>query len=152
LSIAIGFALAARHDRRANRVVAIVGDGESDEGSIWEAALCAGKHRLANLTIVVDYNKQQSYGSTYAVQDLEPLADKWRAFNFAVVEVDGHDVPALREVFGRLPLEPARPSVVICHTVKGKGIAFAENNLSYHHLNSISAEQADALFGALRDD
>lgn len=152
LSIAIGFALAARHDRRSNRVVAIVGDGESDEGSIWEAALCAGKHRLANLTIVVDYNKQQSYGSTFAVQDLEPLADKWRAFNFAVVEVDGHDVPALREVFGRLPLEPARPSVVICHTVKGKGIAFAENNLSYHHLNSISAEQADALLGALLDE
>lgn len=151
LSIAIGFALAARHDGRSHRVVAVVGDGESNEGSIWEAALCAGKHRLSNLTIVVDYNKQQSYDTTFAVQDLEPLADKWRAFNCAVAEVDGHDVAALRGVFGRLPIEPGRPSVVICHTVKGKGIPAVERNLKFHHLNSVSSEEADALIRGLGD-
>ena len=149
MSIAIGFALAARHDGKAHRVMTVIGDGESNEGSIWEAALCAGKHRLSNLTVIVDYNKQQSYDSTFAVQDLEPLADKWRAFNFAVAEVDGHDVDALREVFARLPLEASRPSLIICHTVKGKGIAFAENNLKYHHLNSVSPEDVEALLGAL---
>ena len=74
----------------------VIGDGESNEGSIWEAALCAGKHRLSNLTVIVDRNEQQSYDTTAAVLDLEPFADKWRAFNFAVAEVDGHDVAALR--------------------------------------------------------
>jgi transketolase len=149
MSIAIGFALAARHDGKAHRVVAVIGDGESDEGSIWEGALCAGKHGLSNLTVVVDYNRQQSYGPTSVVQELEPLADKWRAFNFSVAEVNGHDVAGLREVFGRLPLDPSKPSLVICHTVKGKGIAFAENDLKYHHLNSLSPDDAAKLFGAL---
>ena len=151
MSIAIGFALAARQNGKQHRIVTVIGDGESNEGSIWEAALCAGKHRLDNLTVIVDYNKQQSYDSTYAVQDLEPLADKWRAFNFAVSEVDGHDVPALTDVLGGLPVEAGRPSLIICHTIKGKGIAFAENNLKYHHLNSVSPQEAEALFGALTD-
>ncbi len=149
LSIAIGFALAARHDAKSHRIVVLIGDGESNEGSIWEAALCAGKHRLANLTVIVDRNKQQSYDTTAAVLELEPLADKWRAFNFAVTEVDGHDVAALRGVLCNLPLDTDRPGVVICHTVKGKGIAFAENNAKYHHLNSVSAEDARALLAAL---
>jgi transketolase len=148
MSIAVGLALGARLDGASRRVVTVIGDGESDEGSIWEAALCAGKHRLSNLLVIVDYNKQQSYDSTYAVQDLEPLADKWRAFNFAVEEVDGHDVEALRRVFGR-KLDPARPGVVICHTVKGKGIPFTENNLKFHHLNSVSEQDLADLFAAL---
>jgi transketolase len=152
LSIAIGFALAARHDRKQHRIVAVIGDGESNEGSIWEAALCAGMHRLSNLTVVVDRNKQQSYGATAAVLDLEPFADKWRAFNFAVAEVDGHDVAALGALFNRLPLDTNRPTAVICHTVKGKGIAFAESNPRYHHLNKMSLEDADALIAALGGD
>ena len=86
-----------------------MGDGEINEGSVWEAALCAGKHKLANLTAMVDYNKIQSAGPTREIQDLEPLADKWRAFGFATVEVDGHDVGALRDVFRRLPLA-SRPA------------------------------------------
>jgi transketolase len=101
---------------------------------------------------VVDYNKQQSYGPTSVVQELEPLADKWRAFNFSVTEVNGHDVAELRAVFGKLPLDSDRPSLVICHTVKGKGISFAENNLEYHHLNKVSPEDAKKLMGALDDD
>jgi transketolase len=129
----------------------LIGDGESDEGSIWEAALCAGKHRLSQLTVIIDYNKQQSYGTTAEVQDLEPLADKWRAFGFAVTEVDGHDVEALRAVFSRLPLDPRKPSAVICHTVKGKGIAFVEQNLAWHHKNKVTSEEVHSLLAALED-
>ena len=85
-------------EKRDSRVIVVMGDGEINEGSVWEAALSAGKHRLSNLTAVVDYNKVQSAGPTREVQDLEPLLDKWRAFNFAAVDVDGHDVEALRQV------------------------------------------------------
>ena len=98
LSIGIGFALHARMSHAPWRVFVVVSDGESNEGSVWEAALCAAKHRLSQLTVLVDYNKQQSYGSTFEVLDLEPFAQKWRAFGSAVTEVDGHEVAALRDV------------------------------------------------------
>jgi transketolase len=127
----------------------VIGDGESDEGSIWEAALCAGKHRLGNFVVLTDYNKHQSYGSTAEVQNLEPLADKWRAFGFAAVEVNGHDVDALREVLTNVPAEPNKPTAVICHTVKGKGIGFAENNMAWHHRNKVTAQDAEQLLAAL---
>jgi transketolase len=149
LSIGLGFALSARHDKSDRRVFVILGDGECDEGSVWEAALCAGKHRLANLTAIVDYNKHQSYSTTAEVQDLEPFADKWRSFGFAVREVDGHDVEALRAVLKSAPFEPDRPGALICHTIKGKGIPFAENNLQWHHKARISDEEIQALTTAL---
>lgn len=149
MSIALGFALNARMTRAGHRTFVVIGDGESDEGSIWEAALSAGKHRLANFTVLTDYNKHQSYGSTAEVQDLEPLADKWRAFGFAAVDVNGHDIEALRQVLGRLPLDPGKPTAVICHTVKGKGIAFAENNMAWHHQSKVTAADADRLLAAL---
>ena len=126
-----------------------MGDGEINEGSVWEAALCAGKHGLQNLTAVIDYNKLQSAGPTREIQDLEPLADKWRAFNFAVTEVDGHDVAALRAVFSRLPLAANRPGAIICHTVKGKGVAFAENDASWHHKSKIGPDVIEKLTAAL---
>ena len=91
----------------------------------------------------------QSAGPTREVQDLEPLADKWRAFNFATVDVDGHDVEALHKVFRRLPLASDRPSAVICHTVKGKGIAFAENDANWHHKSKIGKDVVDRLYAAL---
>jgi transketolase len=149
LSYGVGMALAARIDRRDSRVMVVMGDGEINEGSVWEAALCAGKHRLSNLTAVVDYNKIQSAGPTREVQDLEPLLEKWRAFNFATAEVDGHDVTALRDVFHRLPLAPDRPSAIICHTVKGKGIAFAENDANWHHKSKIDQDVVARLRAAL---
>jgi transketolase len=149
LSYGVGMALAARIEKRDSRVIVVMGDGEIDEGSVWEAALCAGKHRLSNLTAVVDYNKIQSAGPTSEVQDLEPLLDKWRAFNFAAVDVDGHDVAALREVFRRLPLAGDRPSAVICHTVKGKGIPFAENDANWHHKSKIGQDVVSKLIAAL---
>jgi transketolase len=149
LSYGVGMALAARIEKRDSRVIVVMGDGEIDEGSVWEAALCAGKHRLSHLTAVVDYNKIQSAGPTSEVQDLEPLLDKWRAFNFAAVDVDGHDVAALRDVFRRLPLAGDRPSAVICHTVKGKGIPFAENDANWHHKSKIGQDVVSKLFAAL---
>jgi len=149
MSIALGFALNARSIGAPHRTFVVIGDGESNEGSIWEAALSAGKHRLGNFTVLTDYNKHQSYGSTAEVQTLEPLADKWRAFGFAAVDVDGHDVAALRDVLTRVPLDPARPTAVICHTVKGKGITFAENNMAWHHQNKVTAQDAVRLLTAL---
>jgi transketolase len=149
LSYGVGMALAARIDRRDSRVMVVMGDGEINEGSVWEAALCAGKHKLSNLTAIVDYNKIQSAGPTREVQDLEPLLDKWRAFNFATIEVDGHDVAALGDVFRRLPLASDRPSAVICHTVKGKGVGFAENDANWHHKSKIEADLVTMLRAAL---
>jgi transketolase len=149
LSVGVGMALAARMQRRDSRVFVVMGDGEINEGSVWEAALCAGKHRLSNLTAIVDYNKIQSAGTTREIQDLEPLADKWRAFGFAPVEVDGHDVTALRNLFRRLPLAGDKPTAIICHTVKGKGIPFAENDPNWHHKAKISADVMSKLYGAL---
>ena len=100
-----------------------MGDGEINEGSVWEAAMCAGKHGLANLTAVIDYNKLQSAGPTREIQDLEPLADKWRAFDFAVDEVDGHDVARAARRCSRACRSPETGRrAIICHTVKGKGV------------------------------
>ena len=148
LAIATGMALAAKMEKRDTRVIAIMGDGEINEGSVWEAAMHAAKHRLANLAAVVDYNKLQSYGPTSEVLNLEPLADKWRAFGFEAVEVDGHNVEALRDVFAR-PLSDEKPTAVICHTVKGKGIPFAENEPTWHHKSRLPAEQIADMYAAL---
>ena len=128
LSIGVGMALNGRYEKSDHRIFVIMGDGESNEGSVWEAALCAGKHRLDQLTVIIDYNKQQSYATTMEVQDMEPFADKWRAFGFAAKEIDGHDVKVLKDTLGKLPLEKGKPSAIICHTVKGKGVSFVENN------------------------
>jgi len=99
--------------------------------------------------VMVDYNKNQSYGSTYEIQDLEPLADKWRAFGFAVTEVDGHDVTALQSTLKKMPLDPNKPSAIICHTVKGKGVDFVENNMEWHHKNRVTPEEIQSLLEAL---
>jgi transketolase len=149
LSIGVGMALAARIQKRDSRVFVVMGDGEINEGSIWEAAMCAGKHRLSHLTAIVDYNKIQSAGPTREIQDLEPLMDKWRAFGFATVEVDGHDVGELRKVFARIPLDNDRPTAVICHTVKGKGIPFAEHDPSWHHKAKLPPETIAKMYEAL---
>ena len=114
--------------------------------------MSASKHRLDNLVAIVDYNKQQSYGSTYEVLDLEPFAAKWEAFGFSCREVDGHDVRALEQIFAAVPFASARPSAIICHTVKGKGVAFAENNMKWHHKNKVTDQELDSLLAELRAD
>ncbi len=149
LSIGLGLALASRMKKRSNRTFVIMGDGEINEGSVWEAAMCIGKHRLTNLIAMIDYNKIQSAGFTKDIQDLEPLADKWRSFNFAVAEVNGHDVTALRELLHRLPLEQDKPTAIICHTVKGKGIPVAEHNPDWHHKSNLSEKTLQELYSSL---
>ena len=138
--------------KRANRVFVIMGDGEINEGSVWEAAMCAGKHALSNLVAVVDYNKIQSAGPTAEIQELEPLQDKWEAFGFATVEVDGHDVGKLRDVFRKLPLDTVHPTTVICHTVKGKGFPFAEHDPEWHHKSRVPSDLGRQLYAALESD
>jgi transketolase len=149
LSIGVGFALNARFQKSSHRVFVVIGDGESNEGSVWEAALCAGKHRLSNLTVLVDYNKHQSYASTSEVQDLEPLTDKWKSFGFAVKEADGHDVDDLRSTLSDLPFDSAKPNAIICHTIKGRGVSYAENNMLWHHKSKFSDDDIQSLFTAL---
>jgi len=150
LSIGIGFALNAKYEGADYRTFVIIGDGETNEGAIWEAALCAAKHRLSNLTVIVDYNKHQSYGPTSEVLELEPFLDKWSSFGFEVAEVDGHNVNELRVILSRLPLEPSKPSGIICHTIKGKGIEFVENNMRWHHKSRITDEEILSLLKAIK--
>lgn len=152
LPIGVGMALALRADRNPARVFVILGDGECDEGSVWEAAMSASKHGLDNLTVLVDYNKYQSWDETAVVDELEPFAAKWESFGCVVREVCGHCVDDLRAVLGSLPLIPGKPSVILCHTVKGKGFDFAENNLKWHHKSNIGAEELTAMYRNLGGD
>ena len=151
LSIGLGMALHARFVGSDSRVFVILGDGECNEGSVWEAAMSAGKHKLTNLTAIVDYNKHQSYSSTAEVQDLEPFADKWRSFGFGVHEVDGHHVGELRAALGDTPFEAGKPNALICHTIKGKGVSFAENNMQWHHKAKISDADIQSLLDAIEN-
>ena len=148
-SIAVGMALAAKRRGAAHRVFVVTGDGEINEGSVWEAAMSAGKHRLDNLTIVVDYNKLQSYATTAEVQDLEPLADKWASFGFAVRQVDGHDLDQLRAAFAALPFEAGKPNCIVAHTVKGRGVPYAEGNADWHHKSKLPAADVARLYACL---
>ena len=140
LSIAVGIAIAARIDRAPHRIFALVGDGECAEGAIWEAALSASKNGLSNLTVLVDRNRFQCYGPTEKVGPLDPFADKWRSFNFAVRECDGHEVRDLQKQLSEVPYQEDRPSVLICNTVKGKGVKIMENNPDWHHSNKVPDE------------
>jgi transketolase len=173
LSYSIGQCLAARLDGRDYRVYCLLGDGELDEGQVWEAAMAAAHHEVSNLTAIVDRNHVQNDGfgdyervsvdthpvaggwvradgHTVNIMDLEPLADKWRAFGWQVQEVDGHDADAVAEALERAKGILSGPSVIIAHTVKGKGVSFMENNPAFHGKapNPEERERALAEIGA----
>jgi len=133
LPIAVGAALAARMRGESWRVFVLTGDGELQEGSNWEAAMTAQHYRLDNLIVIVDRNRIQQGDFTEKTIRMDPLAAKWAAFGFAVVEIDGHNHAALLERFSNLPLEPGRPTCIIANTIKGKGVSFAENKPAWHH-------------------
>lgn len=134
LGVACGSALACKRHDRQNSVLAVLSDGELDEGSNWEAILFAAHNRLDNLIAVIDYNKIQSFGTVKDVMNLEPLADKFRAFNWDVEEVDGHSAAALHAVLLRFKsARSGHPKCLIAHTVKGKGVGFMENDLAWHY-------------------
>ncbi len=145
LSLGTGMALAGKRDGRAHRVWVLLSDGECDEGSTWEPALFAPHHRLDNLVAMIDYNKIQSFGTVKEVLDLEPLADKWRAFGWGVREIDGHDLDAIREAFAAVPFVPDRPSCIVAHTIKGKGVGYMENQLLWHYRAPRGADLETAL-------
>lgn len=133
ISIGIGMALAARMDQRDYHTFVMIGDGEAQEGQVWESLMFAGFHKLSNLTVIVDNNKQQLDDWTHKILDLSPLAEKFRAFNFDTVELDGHDfaqvIPALDRARNQ---RGERPTAIVANTVKGKGVSFMENNIKWH--------------------
>lgn len=133
LPVAVGMAKAAQLSRASWRTYVLTGDGELQEGSNWEAAMAAAQFGLDNLTVIVDRNRLQQGARTEDTNSLEPLADKWRAFGWSVSEVDGHDIAALIDVFGRLPLQQGRPNCIIAHTNKGEGISFMRDRVEWHH-------------------
>ncbi|MEE9325157.1 MAG: transketolase [Dehalococcoidia bacterium] len=132
LSFGIGVALAGRLDRRDYRVYVLLGDGECDEGQVWEAAMAAAHYKLDNLTAIVDRNKIQNDRWTSEAMELEPLADKWRSFGWQVREVDGHALEQVIKALEEAKNAKGKPSVIIAHTIKGKGVSFMENNADFH--------------------
>lgn len=133
LPICVGTALAAKLDQKDYRVFTLMGDGELPEGSNWEAALSAAQYKLDNLCAIIDKNGLQITSSTNEVMNTDPLDEKWKAFGWSVREVDGNDVEALTATFAALPFEKGKPSLVIAHTTKGKGVSFMENQIKWHH-------------------
>lgn len=145
LPVGVGLALAGRLDGEPYRVFVTLGDGECQEGSNWEAAMAAAHYKLENLVVIVDRNGIQEDGPTESVMALEPFADKWAAFGWAVTEVDGHDVGALATALGALPKTPGKPTVIIAKTEKGHGVSFAANTNVWHYGKLTPAQKEQAL-------
>lgn len=133
LPIAVGMALAAKRDQKSYRVFCLMGDGEQAEGSNWEAAMAGAHYKLDNLVGIIDRNRLQISGTTEEVMGLEPLEDKWAAFGWNVVSIDGNDMEALVEALEGVPSVPGKPTLLMANTVKGKGVSFAENVPHWHH-------------------
>ena len=140
LPVSCGLALAAKRDHKAWRTFVLVSDGECEEGSTWEAALFAGHHGLDNLVAIVDANGLQGLGTVREILNLDPLADKLRDFGWAVHEIDGHEHEQIRKALLEVPCVPGKPTAIIAHTIKGKGVSFMEHKLEWHY-KSPSAEQ-----------
>jgi transketolase len=132
LSYGIGIALAGRLDKRDYQVYVLLGDGECEEGQVWEAAMFAPHHRMDNITAIVDHNDLQLDGRVCDIMGLEPLADKWRAFNWHVLEINGHDISQVLKALKKARETKGKPTVIIAHTVKGKGVSFMEGNVDFH--------------------
>lgn len=151
LPIGVGMAIAAKILKKNYKIFVVVGDGEINEGSVWESALSAAKHKLNNLKVILDYNKIQSYGFVNEVLNLEPLKDKWKSFGFDVSEVNGHNINELKKNFLKFSNNNLKkPSITICHTIKGKGFKFAENNPFWHHKNSFTKEEIKKMYESLK--
>ena len=145
LSFAIGVALAGRLNRRNYRTYVLLGDGECDEGQVWEAAMAAAHFKVGNLVAIVDNNGIQLDGWNRDIMNLEPFPAKWQAFGWHVIEVDGHDFRQLTDAFEQAKLVKGQPTVIIAHTVKGKGVSFMENNPDFHGKAPSAAEVQIAL-------
>jgi transketolase len=151
LSIAAGMALGMKKDDNSHKVFVLLSDGECDEGSTWEAILFAAHHNLDNLIAIVDYNKIQSLGTVSETIELEPFVDKWKSFGWSTIEVNGHDHDQLLKELKKLPKELRKPTVIIAHTIKGKGVSFMENNLLWHY-RCAKGEEFEAALEELTKD
>lgn len=140
LPIGAGLALAAKKDGKDYRTFVLISDGECEIGSVWEAGLFASHHKLDNLIAIVDYNKLQAFGRVKDILNIEPLAKKWESFGWAVKEVDGHNFFELEKALSKIPFENKKPSLLIAHTIKGKGVSFVENRFEWHYF-SLTKEQ-----------
>jgi len=133
LAIGAGLALAAKHNKKPYRTFVLLSDGECDEGAVWETALFGAHHQLDNLIAIIDYNKIQAFGRTNEILNLEPLKKKWQAFGWSVKEVDGHSLTKVVKNLSSVPWQKKQPSLLIAHTVKGKGVSFIEDSLFWHY-------------------
>jgi transketolase len=149
ISMAIGVALDARVRKKDYRVYAMLGDGECDEGEVWEAAMCAAHFKVDNLTAFLDLNGLQVDGTTEQIMSLAPVTDKWRAFGWHVVEIDGHDIGAIAGAVEEAKQTKGKPTIVVARTVKGKGVSFVENQVQWH-AGSFTPEQAEQAAAELR--
>ena len=138
-------AYAAKLSNSPHHVFVVMGDGEIDEGSVWEAVMFAAHHRLSNLVAVIDYNKIQSLDLVANTLALEPFEDKWRAFGWAVERLDGHDHQAMARAFAGIPRSADQPSCFILDTIKGKGVSFMEGQVLWHYRSPQGAEFANAM-------
>jgi transketolase len=147
LSLVLGMGLASRLDGRPSRFYVMLGDGEIQEGQVWEAAMASAFHKVDNIVAIVDYNGIQLDGFVKDIMDVAPLADKWRAFGWHTLEIDGHDLPAIRQAFEEAEATKGKPTCIVAHTVKGKGVSFMENNPKFHG----TAPNADEVKRALQE-
>jgi transketolase len=145
LSVALGMSLAGRLDKKDYRVYVLLGDGETQEGNIWEAAMACAHYKVDNLCAILDYNGLQIDGRTCQIMNLEPLADKWQAFGWNVINIDGHNMRQILEAYGKAKSFKGRPSIIIGRTVKGKGVSFMENSCDFHGRAPTKEETIQAL-------
>ncbi len=145
LPIGAGLALAGKHDKLKYRVFVLISDGECDEGTIWESALFASHYKLDNLIVIIDYNKIQALGRTNEILNLEPFEDKWKSFGWTVKKIDGHNIPGIIKTLETLPFKKGKPNVVIAHTIKGKGVSFMEDKLTWHYKSPDNEELKTAI-------
>ena len=132
VSLALGMGLAARMDGRPSRVYVMIGDGESQEGQVWEAAMAGAYHKVDNVVCIVDYNRIQLDGFVKDIMEIDPVAEKWRAFGWHTIEIDGHDIPAIQAALREAEATKGKPTCIVAHTIKGKGVSFMENNPKFH--------------------
>ena len=144
LSVGVGLALSAKFDKRKNKVVVLLSDGECDEGSNWEAIMFSAHHKLNNLIAIIDYNKIQSLDSIENTLNLEPFVDKWIAFGWNVIEVDGHDIEKILNAYVKASQSIDKPTCIIAHTTKGKGVSFFENQVLWHYRSAKGLEYENA--------
>jgi transketolase len=151
LSVALGMSLAGRLDKKDYRVYCLIGDGESQEGNIWEAAMAAAHYKCDNLCAILDYNGYQIDGKVSEVMGLEPVAAKWQAFGWHIIEIDGHKIKEILAAYEEAKSVKLKPSIIIAHTTKGKGVSFMENVCSFHG-NAPTPEQAEKALKELECD